>query len=104
MPSTTVILSVIAGLVALFSAIIFLFGIPPELKRKMERAALKTMGENKASYMMKDQISKIPASDQKEIKDFKGRLGDTLGGSMQNPLGEATGETADEATRPLTGR
>lgn len=41
------------------------FGIPPELKRKMEEKALETMGENKASYLMKDAIGKVPASDQK---------------------------------------
>lgn len=32
----------------------------------MEEKALETMGENKASYMMKDAINKhVPASDQK---------------------------------------
>jgi len=43
----------------------FSFGIPPQLKRQMEEKALETMGENKASYMMKDTIGKMPASDQK---------------------------------------
>lgn len=41
------------------------FGIPPWLKREMEDKALETMGENKASYMMKDTIGKVPASDQR---------------------------------------
>jgi len=40
------------------------FGIPPQLKRQMEEKALETMGENKASYMMKDAIGQMPASDQ----------------------------------------
>lgn len=40
------------------------FGIPPQLKRQMEEKALETMGENKASYMMKDAIGRVPASDQ----------------------------------------
>jgi hypothetical protein len=43
-------LVVIAGLVGLA---VYFFGIPPEVKRKMENAALKTMGENKASFMLK---------------------------------------------------
>lgn len=43
----------LAGVIAVVGLAIFLFGIPPELKRKMERAALKTMGENKLSYMAK---------------------------------------------------
>jgi len=40
------------------------FGIPPQMKRQMEEKALETMGENKASYMMKDAIGQMPASDQ----------------------------------------
>lgn len=43
----------LAGLIAVVGLAIFLFGIPPELKRKLERSALKTMGENKLSYMAK---------------------------------------------------
>jgi hypothetical protein len=46
-------LTILAGVVTLLAVGIYLFGIPPELKRKMERAALKTMGENKASYLVK---------------------------------------------------
>lgn len=34
------------------------------MKREMEEQALKTMGENKASYMMKDAIGQVPDSDQ----------------------------------------
>jgi hypothetical protein len=44
------VLATFFGIVALG---VYLFGIPPELRRKMERAALKTMGENKMSYMAK---------------------------------------------------
>lgn len=47
---------------------IYSFGIPPQLKRQLEEKALETMGENKASYMMKDAIGKVPASDQKVNK------------------------------------
>ncbi len=43
----------LAGVIAVVSLAVFVFGIPPELKRKMERAALKTMGENKLSYLAK---------------------------------------------------
>jgi len=46
-------LTILAGVVTLLAVAIYFFGIPPELKRKMERAALKTMGENKASYLVK---------------------------------------------------
>ena len=53
MPSTTAIFTVFAGIVALIAGAVYLFGIPPEYKRKMEEKALETMGENKASYMMK---------------------------------------------------
>ncbi|KAK3045018.1 hypothetical protein LTS18_014773, partial [Coniosporium uncinatum] len=58
MPSTTVVLTVLAGILAIVAGAVYMFGIPPEAKRKMEKAALDTMGENKASYMMKDQINK----------------------------------------------
>ena len=47
----------LAGVVAVVSLAVFLFGIPPKLKRKMERTALKTMGENKLSYVAKGMSS-----------------------------------------------
>jgi hypothetical protein len=53
MPTTTAILTGFAGVLALLSLAVYFFGIPPELKKKMEKAALKTMGENKASYILK---------------------------------------------------
>lgn len=40
------------------------FGIPREVKREMEEQALKTMGENKASFMMKDALGKVPDAEQ----------------------------------------
>jgi hypothetical protein len=43
----------LAGVIAVIGLAVFLFGIPSELKRKLERSALKTMGENKLSYMAK---------------------------------------------------
>jgi hypothetical protein len=45
--------TIAAGIVAVFALAIYLFGIPPEIKRKLERQALKTMGENKMSYVAK---------------------------------------------------
>ncbi|GAB7354699.1 hypothetical protein MBLNU459_g5118t1 [Dothideomycetes sp. NU459] len=96
--------TVVAGLLALLAGAIYLFGIPPQLKRAMEEKALETMGENKASYLMKDQISKIPASDQEDVKNLKKGLGNALGGSLQNPLGKEVGNVGDELTSPLTGR
>ena len=51
-----------------------------------------------------DQVNKLPASDQKDVKEVKKGLGNLAGGSLQNPVGKFAGDTADEATRPLTGR
>ena len=148
MPSTTtIVLTVLAGLVAATAAYIYLFGIPPELKRDLEKKALRTMGENKASYILKgafslpssttaislsisqslpthgplssekseewftnsvfavtDQISKVPASDQEDVKELKRGLGNVLGGATKNPLGDAAGDAADDVTKPFTGR
>jgi len=55
--ATTIILSVLAGVVALVSLYVYFFGIPPEMKREMEKKALETMGENKASYILKGEYS-----------------------------------------------
>jgi len=63
------------------------FGIPPWLKRELEDKALNTMGENKASYMTKSYIGKIPASDQKDVRELKTGVGNAAGGVLQNPLG-----------------
>jgi fumarylacetoacetate (FAA) hydrolase family protein len=104
MPTATSVLTAFAGIVAAISIAIYFFGIPPELKRKMEKQALKTMGENKASYLVKDQISKMPASDQKDIKDFKKGLGNVIGGGLNNPIGEKTGDIGDDLTKDFTGR
>lgn len=57
MPTATSVLAAFAGIVAAISIAIYFFGIPPEIKRKMEKQALKTMGENKASYLAKGQYS-----------------------------------------------
>ena len=53
MTSGTVYVTLLAGLIAVLAGGIYLFGIPPALKRAMEEKALETMGENKASYMLK---------------------------------------------------
>lgn len=98
------VFTVLAGIIGILSLAVYVFGIPPELKRKLERKALQTMGENKASHLMKDQISKIPASDQEDVKQLKEGLGNATGGLLRNPLGEAGGEAADTLTSPFTGR
>lgn len=51
-----------------------------------------------------DQISKLPASDQEDVKQLKKGLGNALGGALKNPLGDKAGDTADDATKPFTGR
>ena len=53
----------VAGVIAVVGLAVYLFGIPPELKRKMERTALKTMGENKLSYMAKGTFDHLAFSD-----------------------------------------
>ena len=53
MTFTTYLFTAIAGILAIAAVAIYFFGIPPEWKREMERKALETMGENKASYMLK---------------------------------------------------
>ncbi|TID16429.1 hypothetical protein E6O75_ATG11547 [Venturia nashicola] len=83
MPTTSAMLTGLAGVLAILGLAVYLFGIPPE---------------------MKHQISKIPASDQKEVKELKNNLGDVGGGVMQNPIGEEGGELADKLTSPFTGR
>lgn len=55
----------VAGVIAVIGLAVFLFGIPPELKRKMERTALKTMGENKLSYIAKGMFI-CPAYDNEQ--------------------------------------
>lgn len=64
------------------------FGIPPWLKRELEEKALDTLGENKASYLAKSYVEKIPASDQKDVKELKTGVGNAAGGALQNPLGK----------------
>jgi hypothetical protein len=50
---TATFLTILAGIISMSAIYAYLFGIPPEMKRKMEEQALKTMGENKMSYMVK---------------------------------------------------
>ena len=46
MPSTaTVIAGTVFALIAVFAGYIYIVGIPPELKREIEKKALRTMGE-----------------------------------------------------------
>jgi len=53
MTFTTYLFTALAGILAIAAIGIYFFGIPPEMKRAMEKKALETMGENKASYMLK---------------------------------------------------
>ena len=54
MPSAfSVILAIVAGIIGVAATAIYVFGIPPAMKRQLEEKALETMGENKASYIMK---------------------------------------------------
>ena len=55
----------------------------------MEEQALKTMGENKASFLMNDAIGKVPDSDQQDVKELKKGLSNASGGVLQNPAGKA---------------
>jgi hypothetical protein len=60
MTAFTSLLTGLAVVVGILAIAIYFFGIPPELKRKMENTALKTMGENKASYMLKGAVFPLP--------------------------------------------
>lgn len=51
-----------------------------------------------------DQISKMPASDQEDVKQVREGLSNVLGGSMQNPLGKEASDLGDRLTGPFTGR
>jgi len=104
MTFTTYFFTALAGVLAVAGLAVYFFGIPPEWKRAMEKSALKTMGENKASYMLKDQINKVPASDQEDVKELKRGLGNAVGGGTNNELGDEGGELADKLTSPFTGR
>jgi len=104
MSATTYILAVLVAAMALAGGYVYLFGIPKEWKRAAEEKALETMGENKASYMMKDAIGKVPENDQKDVKDLKQGISNIAGGSLQNPLGKFAGNTADDTTKDFTGR
>lgn len=53
--------TILAGIIGVLALAIYLFGIPPELKRKLERQALKTMGENKMSYVAKGMLITLTA-------------------------------------------
>lgn len=64
MPSGTTLLAIVVGLLAITAGAVYLFGIPSEWKRAMEEKALETMGENKASYMMKGAVLSSNASAQ----------------------------------------
>ncbi|KAG9526569.1 hypothetical protein KCU71_g1180, partial [Aureobasidium melanogenum] len=97
-------LAVLVAVVALMAAAVYMFGIPPQWKRAMEDKALETMGENKASYLVKDQINSLPASDQKDVNNIKSGVGNLVGGALQNPLGKEVGQAGDTLTSPLTGR
>ena len=102
--TATQIFTVFAGILALTGVYLYFFGIDPETKRALEKKALKTMGENKMSYLAKDQINKIPTSDQEDVKNLKKTLGNAVGGVTNNPIGETAGEGADRLTAPFTGR
>ncbi|THV83460.1 hypothetical protein D6D29_03871 [Aureobasidium pullulans] len=97
-------LSVLAAMLALAVGAVYMFGVPPQWKRAMEEKALETMGENKASYLVKDQINSLPATDQKDVNQLKSGVGNLVGGALQNPLGKEAGNVGDTITSPLTGR
>ncbi|KAF2850776.1 hypothetical protein T440DRAFT_84995 [Plenodomus tracheiphilus IPT5] len=90
------IFTILAGLVALAGAYLYFFGLSPEAKRAMEKQALKTMGENKMSYMMQDQINKVPTSDQEDLTTLKKGVSGLAGGAMKNPLGEQAVRAASQ--------
>lgn len=58
MPSaSTIVLTVLVGAIVVVGLYVYIFGIPTEMKREMEKKALETMGENKASYVLKGKLT-----------------------------------------------
>ncbi|KAF2836374.1 hypothetical protein M501DRAFT_940103 [Patellaria atrata CBS 101060] len=102
MTFTSVALYTMAVL-GLIGIAISVFGLPPGFKRYLQEQALKQMGENKASYMMKDTLDKVPDSDMQNVKDLKRGVGNIAGGSLNNPLGSAVGDAGDDATARFRG-
>ena len=79
MPSAATFFTVVAGIIAVIAASVYLFGIPPAWKRAAEEKALDTMGENKASYVLKGESSLatlcLCVTDQsRQIKSTKSQL------------------------------
>lgn len=80
---STIALSILLGMLAGLAGFIYLydclkthftrvkltsvlhsFGIPPSIKRWIEEQGLEAMGENKASYLAKSAVDKLPEADQ----------------------------------------
>lgn len=59
--------TIFAGVIGVIALAVYLFGIPPEMKRKLERQALQTMGENKMSYVVKGTSPCKVASQEKAL-------------------------------------
>lgn len=59
MQTAALVFTILAGLLAVTAGAIYLFGLPPGMKRAMEEKALETMGENKASYLMKGTFPQV---------------------------------------------
>lgn len=55
------IFTVLAGITACAGLYLYFIGIDPETKRALERKALRTMGENKLSYMAKGTYHPLPS-------------------------------------------
>ncbi|TKA63359.1 hypothetical protein B0A49_04973 [Cryomyces minteri] len=104
MTTASTAVSILVVIVTLLAAAVYLFGVPPRLKRLLSNTAALLTVPTAASYLVKDQVDKLPASDQKDIKDLKAGLGNALGGSLQNPLGEIVGNTGDSLSSPYTDR
>jgi len=92
-------LSSIVLFVGVVGGYIYLFGIPPQVKKYLEEEAFESMGESQAKDMLKNAASKIPASDQEDVQEIRNAakkgLGGDLGGAkegfaknLQNPLGK----------------
>ncbi|KAK3709273.1 hypothetical protein LTR37_011011 [Vermiconidia calcicola] len=94
---STYILIVLTLIIGAVTAYIFFFGIPPELKKRLQDEAFEQLGENAASNMMKQALDKVPEGDQKELKQARDKL---LGGK-NNPLGKFANNAGDDATKDL---
>lgn len=85
----TVVITAVAASVAtawmtgmLVPLIIYIRTYSTEGQKAAEEKALDAMGESKVSYGVKDSMKQTTITDNKEVNDVQGGLGETVGGQF----------------------